>query len=88
MSFNQNDNQEKNSGSIFFDQKKREPRPINIPVKEEPQFEVNPAFNDDDEGSGKKIAGVIIPILAVLMLFALIGGVYYMMNKDDFNGSS
>jgi hypothetical protein len=46
-----------------------------------------PEEYDNDSDIGKKIAGVVIPLVSVLLLFAVLGGVYYMMNKDAFSSS-
>ena len=78
MSSNNNSEPGKDNGSIFFEKKKYEPRPIPNIVHDEPAGDDFSDGTDDD----KKIAGIILPIVAVLVLLALIGG-YIMLNPQS-----
>ena len=79
MSINNNEDPIKQSGSIFFEQKKYEPRPIPTPKHEEAfPSAAQPDEYDKDPEFGKRLAGVLVPIIAVLLLLLVGGGVFFM----------
>lgn len=86
MSSNLNNDPNKGNGSAFFDNTKREPRPI-PEIKKTPAAKPKVSYSDDSEKENK-VAGTIIPIIAVLMILAVVGGVFYFMNPDMFSKKS
>lgn len=73
MSINNNPEPGKESGSIFFEKKKHEPRPIPTIVHDEPSTDEYGENNDDDS----KVAAIVLPIIVALLLLALIGGYFF-----------
>ena len=78
MSSNNDQGPNNQSGSIFFEQKKYEPKPI--PTHQEPSFPNAGKADEyeDDPEFGNKLAGVLVPIIAVLLLLLLGGGIFFM----------